>query len=166
MKKNKIRKLDELSGAIPIDQFIIEFLNYGNYIQCGKLTHRDLKRFNSPYIEALPFEFVVANKELLASGRIVLVADCRNNIAPYLNPKEFENMDRVEIVRSEIKQIGKQTTMQENIDAIIRYQILVSDLLAIEKSFALLNKIRQFQKWKEINNEKSEGKRKVKQIES
>ena len=109
---------------------------------------------------------MVANKELIASGKVILVADCRNNIAPYLNPKELENMERVEKVRNEIKQISDQTTVQDNTYAIIRYQILASELLEIEKSFALLNRIRQFQKWKEINNEKSEGKRKIKQIES
>ena len=108
MGKRNLDYVDKFKNTIRMEEFITLYLNDGNFIECKNLTHKELKSFNIPYVICVSYDFVDANKELVLNGKIILVRDRNNNIAPYINPIELKKINSLEAIGEQIKNLKKQ----------------------------------------------------------
>lgn len=108
MGKRNLDYVDKFKNTIRMEEFITLYLNDGNFIECKNLTHKELKSFNIPYVICVSYDFADANKELVLNGKIILVRDRNNNIAPYINPIELKKINSLEAIGEQIKNLKKQ----------------------------------------------------------
>lgn len=145
--KKNLEKFDKKKDTIRMEQFIIHYLNDGVFVDCKKLTHRDLKGFNNPFVVTVSYEFASANIELILTNKILLVVDKYGNIAPYINPID-------------LKKMGKLETIEEQLELLRRTKINeLSQLVKIWSQIQLLNYDKEqieltMQILKEINSSK------------
>ncbi len=128
------KKLDRNKNVIPIDQFIINYLNDGVFLTCNDLTHKDLKKFSNPYVISVPFEYADACVELIYTGDIILVRDILGNIAPYINPNNLKILYQIDSVEKEISEIYKKR---------IEITSLLSEWQKLQKLLFDLNRIKE-----------------------
>ena len=107
MKKN-LGNFDKYKDTIRMDTFVSLYLNDGNFIECKNLTHKELKMFDIPYVISVSYDFVEANKELVLNGKIILVRDRSNNLAPYINPIELRKLNNLKNIEEQINNLKKQ----------------------------------------------------------
>ena len=125
--KKNLEKFDKKKDTIRMDQFVIHYLNDGVPVDCKKLTHRDLKGFNNPFVVTVSYEFASANIELILTNKILLVVDRYGNIAPYINAID-------------LKKMGKLETIEEQLDILRKTRINeLSQLVKIWSKIQLLN---------------------------
>lgn len=80
----KLKKLEQQIGSIDIRKFMHQY--YGVvHKDIGKMTHEVVSDF-FPHLRRTSFAHVSKNPELLRYGKIVLVKDKNNNLAPYITP--------------------------------------------------------------------------------
>ncbi len=92
-KNNNMHKLDKEKNVIGIEQFIINYLNDGNYVTCNDLTHKQLKTFKNPYVKGIPFEILDAYMDYVYEGSIIIVRDVLGRVAPYINPSDLKEVE-------------------------------------------------------------------------
>ena len=107
MKKKNLSHFDKIKDTIKMEDFVIRYLNDGVYVECYKLTHKQLKSFDNPYVVTVSYEFAETNIELILSNKILLVSDRFGNIAPYINPLELKRLESLDLIEEEIKKIKK-----------------------------------------------------------
>lgn len=80
----KLKKLEQQIGSIDIRKFMHQY--YGVvHKDIGKMTHDVVIDF-FPHLRRTSFSHIDKNPELLRYGKIVLVKDTNNNLAPYITP--------------------------------------------------------------------------------
>ena len=134
---------DKRKDTVSITDFVTHYLNDGKLIDCKKLTHRDLKSFNNPYVVTVSYEFAATNRELILVNKIILVADRYNNIAPYVNPDELRKLEKLNSINEQIKELKKVRINQlaKLIDLWGPMQILLYEKRQIELILNLLQEI-------------------------
>ncbi len=134
---------DKRKDTVSITDFVTHYLNDGKLIDCKKLTHRDLKSFNNPYVVTVSYEFAATNRELILVNKIILVIDRYNNIAPYVNPDELRKLEKLNSINEQIKELKKVRINQLSklIDLWGPMQILLYEKRQIELILNLLQEI-------------------------
>ncbi len=134
---------DKRKDTVSITDFVTHYLNDGKLIDCKKLTHRDLKSFNNPYVVTVSYEFAATNRELILVNKIILVIDRYNNIAPYVNPDELRKLEKLNSINEQIKELKKVRINQlaKLIDLWGPMQILLYEKRQIELILNLLQEI-------------------------
>lgn len=134
---------DKRKDTVSITDFVTHYLNDGKLIDCKKLTHRDLKSFNNPYVVTVSYEFAATNRELILVNKIILVTDRYNNIAPYVNPDELRKLEKLNSINEQIKELKKVRINQLSklIDSWGPMQILLYEKRQIELTLNLLQEI-------------------------
>ena len=162
MKKKKLDRFDKTKDTIKMEEFVIQYLNDGHYVDCNNLTHKHLKSFDNPYVLALSFEFVSANIELVFTNKILLVSDCHGDVAPYINPQELRRLGSLGTVENQITELKKVRIYQlsELINLWGRMQMLLYEKEQIEGTIEILNEINRSSKVDELG-----GKRYVKKYQ-
>ena len=131
MSKNNLNKLDRYKNSITMDEFITYYLNDGMKLKC-KLSHKDLKSFNNPYLIGISYEFASANIELVLTNKIVLVIDKYNHVAPYINPLELKKIEQYRELTKQLKYLSGEN---------LKDQLLAYQLSEIEKTIQILRLI-------------------------
>ena len=152
MKKKDLSRFDKTKDTLKMEDFIVNYLNDGNYVKCSRLTHRQLKSFNNPYVLALSFEFVATNAELVLANKILLVMDCYGHIAPYLNPhilKKIESLGSIEKQIIELKKI-RINKLSELVSIWGKMQVLLYEKDQIEGTITILEEINRYAKISEL----------------
>ena len=134
---------DKRKDTVSITDFVTHYLNDGKLIDCKKLTNRDLKSFNNPYVVTVSYEFAATNRELILVNKIILVIDRYNNIAPYVNPDELRKLEKLNSINEQIKELKKVRINQlaKLIDLWGPMQILLYEKRQIELILNLLQEI-------------------------
>ena len=145
MKKKNLSRFDKIKDTIKMEEFVIRYLNDGVYVECYKLTHKQLKSFDNPYVVTVSYEFAEANIELILSNKILLVSDRFGNIAPYINPLELKRLESLDLIEEEIKKIKKI-----RINLWGQMQILLYQKDQIEGTINILEEINRSSKINEL----------------
>ena len=150
--KKNLDIFDKKKDTISITDFVTYYLNDGMMIDCKKMTHRDLKSFNNPYVVTVSYEFAATNRELILTNKIILVADRYNNIAPYVNPNELRNLEKLESIDEQIKLLKKVRLDQLSklIGLWSQMQVLLYEKKQIELTINLLEEINNQSKIDEL----------------
>lgn len=131
MSKNNLKKIDRVKNSISMEEFLTHYLNDGIKIEC-KLSHKDLKKFNNPYLMCVSYEFASANIELVLTNKIILVSDRYSNIAPYINPLELRKLEQYQELTNQLKYLSGEN---------LKDKLLLYQLSEIEKTIQLLKLI-------------------------
>ena len=152
MGKNNLEKLDRSKHAIKMEDFVTNYLNDGILLKCRRLTHKDLKSFNNPYVLSVSYEFASSNVELILTNKIILVADCYGNIAPYINPKELKRIQNLDNIDEQIKKLKKLRINQ--LTHLMKLwsdmQLLLFEKKIIEDTISLLEEINKKSKIEQL----------------
>ncbi len=150
--KKTLNIFDRKKDTISISDFVTFYLNDGITINCQKLTHRDLKSFNNPYVVTVSYEFASTNRELILTNKIILVTDRYNNIAPYVNPDELRKLEKLEAIDEQIKILKKVRLDQLSklISLWSKMQVLLYEKRQIELTIDLLDEINKSSKIDEL----------------
>lgn len=140
-KNSNIHKLDKDKNVIGIEQFIINYLNDGNYVTCFDLTHKDLKKFSSPYVITIPFDLLESYIDYIYSGIVIIVRDVLGHIAPYINPSDLK-------IVNELKKIEQGSLKKEELSK------FTLDLNRINSVEYLLEDLKNYQKERKDKNGK------------
>ena len=73
MSRKNLEKFDKTKDTIKMEDFVVHYLNDDVLVKCRRLTHKDLKRFDNPYVVTVSYEFASANIELILTNKIILV---------------------------------------------------------------------------------------------
>lgn len=93
MNKKQSQKLNKYE-AISMLTYLKDYLGITEQLSVLKrATHKDIRYLQFENSQAVPFECV--DNDDLATGRIVLVLDSKNHIAPYKNPLRMRNKSYV-----------------------------------------------------------------------
>ncbi len=114
-KKKKDRQFQERRDTITIAELINDYLKSDSCPYDCRLTHRDLKAFQSPYLICLSNEFAKKNPELVLTERILLVRDCKGNIATYVNPKDLRFLGALPEIMEMKTNLNKLTLSLEDL---------------------------------------------------
>ena len=152
MKKKNLSRFDKVKDTMRMEEFVIQYLNDGVYVDCHKLTHKHLKSFDNPYVLALSFEFVSSNIELVLTNKIVLVSDRHGDVAPYINPKELRRLENLGTIENQITELKKVRIYQlsELINLWGRMQMLLYEKNQIEGTLGILKEINRSSKVDEL----------------
>lgn len=93
-KKNK-NMLNDLKSeqSVTLKTFLISYCGiYNETLFKSKLCHEDIK-FLLPDLKRVSYDYVMKNIEQVYTGKIILVKDSYNHLAPYINPKLEECYD-------------------------------------------------------------------------
>ena len=150
--KKNLNIFDKKKDTISITDFVTYYLNDGQIIDCHKLTHRDLKSFNNPYVLTVSYEFASTNRELILTNKIILVTDRYNNIAPYVNPNELRKLEKLDTIDEQIKILKKVRLDQLSklIGLWSQMQVLLYEKKQIEMTINLLEEINNLSKIDEL----------------
>lgn len=120
-------KAKSLKNYKELEITMAEFLY--NYCCCAdqnffKTTHDDLKRL-LPELQRVSFTTANSNSELLYTGELILIRDCKNNVVPYINP--FRNgYDNIVAIEEELtKQTVKKKDEKFDVKKISNYKLKV-----------------------------------------
>ena len=102
MSRKNLERFDRIKDTIKMEDFVVHYLNDDVLIRCRKLTHKDLKKFNNPYVVTVSYEFASANMELIFSNKIILVVDILGHMAPYINPNELKKIQSLNTIDEQI----------------------------------------------------------------
>ena len=152
MKKKNLSKFDKTKDTIKIRDFVVQYLNDGISVDCHKLTHKNLKSFNNPYVIAVSFDFASSNVELILTNKILLVSDYYGNIAPYINPhelKKLENLGSIEEQIIELKKI-RINQLSKLLSLWGKMQVLLYEKSRIEGTIVILEEINRQSKIDEL----------------
>ena len=143
MKKRNLGYVDKYKDTIRMDVFISSYLNDGNFIECKNLTHKELKTFDIPYVINVSYDFVNANREMVLNGKIILVRDKNNNIAPYISPIELRKLNDLENINAQIDDLQNQMIKcsLESIDLLSKLQMLLHQQHEIMDTIDILEEI-------------------------
>lgn len=99
-----------MKNEISLSKFLTHYyeLHDANILN---MTHDDIKNL-FPQIKRLSFDYAKKNKDSLASGKIIMVKDCKGDIIPYVCPKAIvksETTIDTEIVSFPCSRKVKQT---------------------------------------------------------
>ncbi len=143
MKKRNLGYVDKYKDTIRMDVFISSYLNDGNFIECKNLTHKELKTFAIPYVISVSYDFVSANREMVLNGKIILVRDKNNNIAPYISPIELRKLNDLENINAQIDDLQNQMIKcsLESIDLLSKLQMLLHQQHEIMDTIEILEEI-------------------------
>ena len=168
------KKLDREKDIISIEKFIINYLYSGEQIYLERMSHSDLKKYNSTKVISLSYDFALANFDLVKRGTILMVKDGYNKIVPYLNPMELEKILKLDSIEEEITRLKKERIYQ--LSQILSHWIALENLFyqkeKIEGTINLLmelNKneyLEQMLKEGENEHEKHKRRSKIKQNQS
>ena len=152
MSKKNMEKFDKTKNTIKIEDFVVQYLNDGILINCRRLSHKDLKWFNNPYVMTVSYDFVSANRELVLTNKIILVIDRNGNVAPYINPNELRKIASLETINEQIARSKKIRINQlaKIIKVWSEMQILLYGKRQIETTIALLEEINKQTKVDEL----------------
>ena len=152
MGKNNLEKLDRNKNAIKMENFVTNYLNDGVLIKCRRLTHKDLKSFNNPYVVTVSYEFASSNIELVLTNKIILVIDCYGHIAPYINPKELKRIQNLGCIDEQILKLKKVKINQLSklISLWSEMQLLLFERKVIEDTISLLEEINKKSKVEQL----------------
>ena len=130
MKKNKNNE------SISINKFLRIYYGISDEkLLTQDISHKALKRL-IPELKRLSFDYAYKNKDLIASGDIILVNDCNGNMIPYLSPIAVDD-----IVELDSVSISKEEKQFEN--------ICISENLNIYQLSELCKKFKQDRRIKE-----------------
>ena len=152
MGKNNLEKLDRNRHTIKMEDFITNYLNDGVILKCRRLTHKDLKRFDNPYVLSVSYEFASSNIELILTNKIILVIDCYINVAPYINPKELKRIQNLDSINEQIKELKKERIDQLSklISLWSKIQLLLFEKKGIEDTLCLLVEVNKKSKVEQL----------------
>ncbi len=155
MSKKNLSRFDKIKDTIKIEDFIIQYLNDGVYTSCHKLSHKQLKFFNNPYVIAISYEYASSNMELILSNKILLVRDSFGNVAPYINPKELKRLEKMGSIDEQINALKKERINQlsELIKLWSKMQVLLYEKGQIESTIGMLEEIKKGSKVSELGGE-------------
>ena len=139
MGKRNLDYVDKVKNTIRMEDFITLYLNDGNFIDCKNLTHKELKSFNIPYVICVSYDFADANREMVLSGKIILVRDKHGNMAPYINPfllKKIGTLDdineQINVLRKmKVKNCAKLVGMWNELQVLLHHQYEILDTITI-----------------------------------
>ncbi len=152
MKKKNLSRFDKVKDTMRMEDFVIQYLNDGVYVDCYKLTHKQLKSFNNPYVVAVSYEFADANIELILTNKILLVSDRYGNIAPYINPRELKRLETLGSIEDQITELKKVRINQLSklVNLWGQMQILLYEKDQIEGTIGILEEINRSSKVDEL----------------
>ena len=152
MKKKNLSRFDKIKDTIKMEDFVIRYLNDEVYVECYKLTYKQLKSFDNPYVVTVSYEFAETNIELILSNKILLVSDRFGNIAPYINPLELKKLESLDLIEEEIKKIKKIRINQLSklVNLWGQMQILLYQKDQIEGTINILEEINRSSKINEL----------------
>ena len=152
MKKKNLSRFDKVKDMIRMEEFVIQYLNDGVYVDCHKLTHKQLKSFNNPYVVAVSYEFVDANIELVLTNKILLVSDHHGNIAPYINPQELRRLKNLGSIEDQITELKKVRINQLSklVSLWGQMQVLLYEKNQIEGTIEILEEVNRSLKADEL----------------
>jgi len=163
MKNDLFKKIDKEKDIISIEKFIINYLNKGEEVYLEKMGHHDLRRYNSPKVIRVSYDFTQNNFDLLKRGTILMVKDSYGKVAPYINPIELEELHNLELIEKAITDLKKQRINQLQLilsrwlelEALIdeknRLERMINDLKELAKDEYLANIIKK-QKGEDSND--------------
>lgn len=143
MGKRNLDYVDKFKNTIRMDDFIRLYLNDGIFIECKNLTHKELKMFDIPYVISVSYDFADANREMVLNGKIILVRDKNNNIAPYINPIELKKINSLEDINEQIDELRTQKVkyMAKMVELWSKKQVLLHQYNEIMDTIAILEEI-------------------------
>ena len=156
MNKKDLSRFDKTKDTIKMENFICQYLNNGIYIDCRRLTHKQLKLFDNPYVVSIPFQFAAANTELILSSKILLVYDSWGNIAPYINPLDLKKIEKLNEIEQQIANLKKTSINQlsQLVNLWGRMQLLLYEKNQIEETIAILEEIDKYSKIEQLGGKK------------
>ena len=145
MSRKNLEKFDKTKDTIKMEDFVIHYLNDDVLIKCRKLTHKDLKSFNNPYVVTVSYEFASANMELILTNKIILVIDRLGHVAPYINPNELKKIQNLDVVDEQIAKLKKVriNQLKKLISLWSDMQMLLYEKRSIEATISLLEEIKK-----------------------
>ncbi len=145
MSRKNLEKFDKIKDTIKMEDFVVHYLNDDVLIRCRKLTHKDLKSFNNPYVVTVSYEFASTNIELVLTNKIILVVDRLGHIAPYINPNELKKIKSLGIIDEQIAKLKKIRINQLSklISLWSEMQMLLYERKKIEGTIELLREIKK-----------------------
>lgn len=145
MSRKNLEKFDKIKDTIKMEDFVIHYLNDDVLIKCRKLTHKDLKSFNNPYVVTVSYEFASANMELIFSNKIILVVDRFGHVAPYINPNELKKIQSLDAVDDQIAKLKKVRINQRTrlMSLWSEMQMLLYEKRSIETTIKLLEEVKK-----------------------
>ena len=156
MSKKNLEKFDKTKNTMKIEDFVVNYLNDGVLIKCRRLTHKDLKNFNNPYVMAVSYEFASSNKELVLTNKIILVIDSHGHVAPYINPNELKRIQSLPAIDEQIAKLKKNRIYQltKLVNLWSEMQLLLYEKKQIEETINLLQEINKNSKVEELGGKK------------
>lgn len=155
MSKKNFKKIDRVKNTIPIEDFVVQYLNDGVLIKCRRLSHKDLKFFSNPYVVSVPFEFASSNIELVFTNKLILVSDRFGNIVPYINPFELKRLERMPIIVEEYEKLKKLKFKLYKLENLwCELQVLLYEKKQIEETLSILRDIKKIKKIEELGGKK------------
>ena len=129
------------SNCISINKFLRIYYGISDEnLLTGSITHNALKHL-IPELKRLPFDYAYKNKNLIASGDIILVNDCNGNIIPYESPQAVEDIEDI-FGSKEVKNISKEEQAVE--DIIFKNNVNLHELSELCKIFKKEHRIREY----------------------
>lgn len=143
MSRKNLERFDRIKDTIKMEDFVVHYLNDDVLIRCRKLTHKDLKNFNNPYVVTVSYEFASANMELIFSNKIILVVDILGHMAPYINPNELKKIQSLNTIDEQIARLKKIriTQLTKLISLWSEMQMLLYEKREIEITIRMLEEI-------------------------
>lgn len=135
--------------AISIGKYISYFLGLEIY-NTSKITHAELKKFQSPYVVTVDNEFADQHPDRVKRGELLIVIDGRGNRGTYINPnsiKQFLNHGDISQAIRTFQKKGIQDL--EELDKYWSKCILIQSELDTNQSF--LELLMETNKMKRIN---------------
>ena len=139
------------------------------YLYCGKsdqrffkVTHDDVKVL-MPHLKRTSFDHALSNSNLIYTGDIILVRDCRKNIAPYISPFRKETLEIIEINDELIKEETHIEKEEYNIKELSNYKFKTIFKLERKSNFSGKYKICRVIK-KEIDDRGLKGPRRKRKL--
>lgn len=140
------RKYDIAKDSISIEQFVHQYLGI-EQVDCSGLRHVGLKSFESPLVIGVSNNYANKNPELVKTGVLLIVLDCRKNKGTYFNPlllQELLDKENVEENLKQLQQIRIQD-LQEIASFYIRYQETIERYQQLENFYRILEDLNKEQ---------------------